>query len=325
MTLSSLQAGATKLEDTRIRAVTCVDTQKLVGKYQIHMCELLPKAVADASGDFPYKFTSNTAPEDEFAEVSMYFHTAKAYAFFESLGMPQLDFKPLTAVANLRFPQGWESGDVSAMKNTALPLQSYDNAFFSPKSPYPGLFDNVDGGLFFGQGKNADFAYDGDVVYHELGHALTDRTIDFAPYWHLDSQGATPAPGAMNEGLADYFSSALTGDGQVGEYAAKNTSYGYGGDVIRDLDAAGAFYETLGFKVGARNLLKRASRPLSDTSGRQVHYILPRYYPSSTSTTQVRLNQRLPCSDDVGTTTRHVGASEAGIRCGGLASRRESD
>ena len=106
VTLSSLQAGATKLEDTRIRAVTCVDTQKLVGKYQIHMCELLPKAVADASGDFPYKFTSNTAPEDEFAEVSMYFHTAKAYAFFESLGMPQLDFKPLTAVANLRFPQG---------------------------------------------------------------------------------------------------------------------------------------------------------------------------------------------------------------------------
>lgn len=238
VTLSTLAPGATKLEDPKIRAVTCVDTQKLVGKWGVHMCEFLPKAKADASGDFPYKYSSDTAPEDEFAELSIYFHTAKAYAFYQTLGMPELDIKPLTAVANLRFPKGWSTGNTSAMTNPSLPLEPYDNAFYSPETPYPGMFENVDGGLFFGQGSNADFAYDGDVVYHELGHALTDRTIDFAPYWQLDEQGATPAPGAMNEGLADYFSSALTGDGKLGEYASKNTSYGYGGDVIRDLDNA---------------------------------------------------------------------------------------
>lgn len=236
VTLSSLAQGATKLEDTRIRSLTCVDTQKLVGKWEIHMCELLPKAVADSNGDFPYTYSSDTAAEDEFAEVSMYFHTAKAYAFYQTLGMPELDLKPLTTVANMRFPQGWESGFSSKMKDPNLPLEPYDNAFFSPQSPFPGLFQGIDGGLFFGQGSAADFAYDGDVVYHELGHALTDRTINFASHWLLDEQGSTPAPGAMNEALADYFSSALTGDGKVGEYAAKNTSYGYGEKVIRDLD-----------------------------------------------------------------------------------------
>lgn len=236
VTLSTLAQGATKLEDTRIRSLTCVDTQKLVGKWNIHMCEFLHKAVADANGDFPYSYTSDTAAEDEFAEVSMYFHTARAYAFYETLGMPELDFKPLNTVANLRFPQGWESGNPSKMGDPTLPLEPYDNAFFSPQSPYPGLFQGLDGGLFFGQGTNADFAYDGDVVYHELGHALTDRTINFASHWLMDEQGSSPAPGAMNEALADYFSSALTGDGQVGEYAAKNTSYGYGDKVIRDLD-----------------------------------------------------------------------------------------
>lgn len=235
VTLQSLAQGATKLEDTRIRSVTCVDTHKLVGKWGIHMCELLPKAAADANGDFPFTFTSDTAVEDEFAEVSMYFHTAKAYAFYESLGMPELEFKPLTTVANLRFPQGWETGNSSKLKDPTLDLEPYDNAFFSPQSPFPGLFQGIDGGLFFGQGKVADFAYDGDVVYHELGHALVDRTVNLVSHWMLDEQGGSPAPGAMNEGLADYFSSALTGDGKVGEYAAKNMGYGGGGKEIRDL------------------------------------------------------------------------------------------
>jgi MYXO-CTERM domain-containing protein len=278
VTLSTLAQGATKLEDARIRALTCVDTQKLIGKWGIHMCELLPKVVADTSGDFPYTYASDTAAEDEFAEVSMYFHTAKAYAFYESLGMPELTFKPLTVVANLRFPQGWDSGNVTKMKDTSLPLEPYDNAFFSPQSPYPGLFQGVTGGLFFGQGKAADFAYDGDVVYHELGHALVDRTIDLAPYWLLDEQGASPAPGAMNEALSDYFSSALTGDGKVGEYAAKNTAYSSGEKVIRNLDnayscpknIAGEVHIDSTFFSGAlwsvRSALPEADRNVFDTA-----------------------------------------------------------
>jgi hypothetical protein len=145
--------------------------------------------------------------------------------------------QPLVTVANLRFPAGWDKFDLAAMKDVDTPLEPYDNAFFSPDKPFYGLFGTVPGGLFFGQGTQADFAYDGDVVYHELGHAMIDSTIQLVFTWHFDTQGVSPQPGAMNEGLADYFSSALTGDGKVGEYAVKNVAYGYAGEsAIRDLD-----------------------------------------------------------------------------------------
>lgn len=41
----------------------------------------------------------------------------------------------------------------------------------------------------------------------------------------MDEFGASFAPGAMNEALADYFSSALTGDGDVGEYVAQDPAF----------------------------------------------------------------------------------------------------
>ena len=237
VTLDTLPVAATKLESDTIRSLTCVDNKSLVGKQQIHMCDLVPKALADAQGDFPYQYVSDTAPEDEFAEVSMFYHATRAYAFFQGLGMPELDLKPLVTVANLRFPPGWATKDLASMKNPDMALEPYDNAFFTPQNPFYGMFKDVPGGLFFGQGTAADFAYDGDVVYHELGHAMVDRTVQLVPYWHFDSQGAAPQPGAMNEGLADYFSSAITGDSKVGEYASKNVGYGYAGnDAIRDLD-----------------------------------------------------------------------------------------
>jgi MYXO-CTERM domain-containing protein len=236
VTLATLDPGATLLADQRIESLTCIDTHQLEGKQGIHFCELQPHASADAQGDFPYSYQSDTDPEDAFAEVSMYYHANKMYAFLESLGMPELSLAPLTTVANLRFPAGWDVFDVSQMKNPNLELQPYNNAFFTPENPYGSLFAGVHGGLFFGQGDNADFAYDGDVVYHEFGHAMVDRTISLVASWHLDEQGASDQPGAMNEGLADYFSSALAGDSQVGEYAAKNLGYGNGGGFIRDLN-----------------------------------------------------------------------------------------
>ncbi len=236
VTLDSLAPGAKTLQNERIQALNCVDEKTTTGgKLNIHFCELLPTAVADTDGNFSYTFQGDSIPEDSFAEVTMFYHASKAYAFFEGLGMPELNLKPLLAIANLRFPKGWDDFDIATMKNTSTPLEPYDNAFFSPEDPLGGLLTQGGGGLWFGQGTQADFAYDGNVVYHEFGHAMIDRTIQLVPYWHLDPQGGAPSPGAMNEGLADYFSSALTGDGQVGEYASKNISYGLGGS-IRDLD-----------------------------------------------------------------------------------------
>lgn len=236
VTLDALPPGAATLTSELLRVNNCIDEQSLtLGKYPIHACVMKQLAVADAQGDFPYAFSSDTAQEDEYAEVAMFYHASKAYAYYTEIGMPELEHKPLDLVVNLRMPPGWETFDFQQMQNTQLPLEPYNNAFYTPENPFFGAFGPDGAGLWFGQGVFTDFAYDGDVVYHELGHAMVDRTIDLVYYFHLDEQGASVAPGAMNEGLADYFSSAITGDGKVGEYAAQNFFQLAAGN-IRDLD-----------------------------------------------------------------------------------------
>jgi MYXO-CTERM domain-containing protein len=236
--LDALPEGAATLTSERLSVQNCVDEGTLSsGKYPIHACVMKQLALADAQGDFPYTFSSDMAQEDAYAEVAMFYHASKGYAYFTDIGMPELAAKPLNLVVNVRMPAGFDSFNWSLMTDLSLPLEPYNNAFFTPDNPYSYFFGfgPSGAGLWFGQGTFTDFSYDGDVVYHELGHAMVDRTIKLVYYWHLDSQGATPAPGAMNEALADFFSSALAGDSQVGEYAAQNFQHALEGS-IRDLD-----------------------------------------------------------------------------------------
>jgi MYXO-CTERM domain-containing protein len=87
--------------------------------------------------------------------------------------------------------------------------------------------------MWFGQGPKADYSYDGDVVYHEFGHAVVDHTLKLVGNYHADEQGLVSSPGAMNEGLADYFAAAITGGSAMGEYAATDLAPGL--KSIRDL------------------------------------------------------------------------------------------
>ncbi len=236
-----VQDGATIPENALIRAKNCIDekTTKTIDvgmPITVHACNLKNKAIADASGDFlAYAPADDTDPEDAFAEVAMFYHVSQIYQYFLGLGMPELKTKPLPAVVNLRIPQGFDSFDLGKIGDPNLPLQPFDNAFFSPSDPMLGEVFGIDGAaMFFFQGTHADFGYDGDVVYHEFGHAMIDRTIQLAGTWYKDAQGARPAPGAMNEGIADYFSSALAGDPNVGEYASKSLVVGQA--AIRTID-----------------------------------------------------------------------------------------
>ena len=240
-----------KLTSSFVTSMNCIDrkTVKKVNLFgfnaDMHVCDLDQLATADASGDFLYtpKDTpgSTDARSDEFSEVSMYFHTATAIRFFQQLqGVPDAQVtvdKPIRVVANLQIPAGISSLDLTKAADPNVALEPFSNAFFSPAGGQLGqlfqqLYGLKGGGLWFGQGPQRDYAYDGDVVYHELGHAVVDKTLRLGA-WHIDNRGAIDSPGAMNEGLADYFSSAITGDGDVGEYASKDLSAG--GAVIRSL------------------------------------------------------------------------------------------
>ncbi|MDP7114932.1 MAG: hypothetical protein QGH45_23360, partial [Myxococcota bacterium] len=91
---------------------------------------------------------------------------------------------------------------------------TFDNAYFT---------NNLAGDtlLVFGQGV-IDFSYDADVVAHEFGHSIiqTRTQMLFDGLITYDEFGWNVAPGALHEGLADYFSASYHGDPVMGEYMA---------------------------------------------------------------------------------------------------------
>lgn len=255
-------------DNADLLSFNCIDTKKTFPisymgfSQQVHICELASKtsavgadaypgeAFADGTnGDFvQYAPAGDDAGNDPFAELSIFYHASQAYTFFRQF---QADFKlsdankswPLYLISNLMLPAGSMSFDLTKMKDPNLPLEPFSNAFYTGWDPNGGFNDilttvwpEIKGaGLYFGQGEKADYSYDGDVVYHEFSHAVVDTTAGLVGWWHMDSQGASAAPGSMNEAIADYFSSAIAGDPKSGEYACLD-AYGPGCDGIRNLE-----------------------------------------------------------------------------------------
>jgi hypothetical protein len=162
-------------------------------------------ATADGSGDFIFE-PDDTLTDDPFAEVMMYHHVDVIARWFEELGFRHDGFS--------------NQAQMEALAN--LP---YANAFFG----------DADGDgtpeIAFGQTGAGNFAYDADVIYHEYTHSVFNALV--APvFMRADSYGTDGAPGGLNEGTADLFALALTGDAKVGEYSG--AIFGLDGPV-RDL------------------------------------------------------------------------------------------
>lgn len=235
-----VESGATTLQNERVKSFNCVDHHdtKAINfsgfNLTVHTCHLDQKAIADGNGDFPYTKADDKAAEDEFSEVSMFYHANKAYDRFIGFGMTDLATKPLPTVSNLMMPQGFDTFDQTKLSDPNLPFVPFQNAFYMGANPIFGqIFGLTGGAMWFGQGPARDYSYDGDVVYHEFTHAVVEHTINFVGNYHADEQGLIDSPGAMNEGTADFFSSGITGDPLVGEYAAQDLMPGLA--AIRDL------------------------------------------------------------------------------------------
>src|SRR5262249_8253367 len=98
-----------------------------------------------------------------------------------------------------------------------LPYDPLDNAYFT---------DQCDGTLgptmIFGQGSEVDFAYDADVIYHELGHGIVAMLAPLGlTQLSLRPDGVTTDAGAINEALADYVSVMITEDPVLAEYVGR--------------------------------------------------------------------------------------------------------
>ncbi len=218
--LTGLVPDSDTLTSDSLTVYNCIDNGNVGELFggSAHKCDPTQTAIADANGDFTaHKYENDTAPEDTYAEVAMYYHVTKAQAAMAALGAPDLGHVPATV--NLRMPSR------EARKDPDVPLLPFDNAFFAPE-------EGGGGSIWFGQGEFADFSYDGDVIYHEFGHGVVGATANFTGALWLDDFGATVAPGAMNEGIADYLSATMTGDSLLGEYAGGS----FGKSAIRNLD-----------------------------------------------------------------------------------------
>jgi hypothetical protein len=105
---------------------------------------------------------------------------------------------------------------VAACHAQGFGYQSFDNAFYLGDE----LEDlvGVGSGLYMGQGTTADFAYDGDIIYHEYGHAVAAQVGALGAGTLNDERGVDDGPAALGEAYSDYIAAALTGDPVIGGY-----------------------------------------------------------------------------------------------------------
>jgi MYXO-CTERM domain-containing protein len=227
-------AGKAVLDNDLVQSFNCIDNKTVKNvsfmgfSIQVHACDLVQTAMPDANGDYFIAPGDDKAPEDQFSEVSMFHHVNRAYDMFRGWNKDlNVNNGPIPTVSNLRIPQGFDTFDLNKIKDPNLPLAPFQNAFFAPANPIFSAVFGLDGGaMWFGQGPLKDYSYDGDVVYHEFTHSVVNVTLKLVGNPHMDEFGTSYSPGAMNEGLADYFSSALAGDPDVGEYATQDIAPG---------------------------------------------------------------------------------------------------
>jgi hypothetical protein len=72
-------------------------------------------------------------------------------------------------------------------------LPPLDNAFFASAGTFQS--DDLSAGIMaFGQGTVVDYAYDGDVVFHELGHAVKFGATPLSHVPVRDAYAVDPSP-----------------------------------------------------------------------------------------------------------------------------------
>jgi hypothetical protein len=167
------------------------------------------KQTAPSEGE-DFLFSPNLDPwsgSDPFGEVMGYYHTARIRTFFEeTLGVDMTGNEYSLTVVTGYAPE-------SSPEYTS-------NAFYSPwPSSYPSLPGNPRNVICLGRGHAENLSHDSDVLLHEFTHYMSHNALEYGNSGDVDAFGYAAMPGAINEGTADYFSSTLNNEPQVGEYA----------------------------------------------------------------------------------------------------------
>jgi len=238
--------------------------------FDIVSCDEHPKA-QERDGRFLYEpidpppgdVDYDLALADEFAEPAVYWTAQQLFGYVRQVGdpdfllrdhggTPEQPARGFHITVNMLFPAYEEAyeqiapapfGPGRGSEDNPVVIDNYmrwANAMYVPAItpgdvPLPiDLFVRDFDSVMMFQGETRDFGYDGDVVYHEMTHAVVGSTSNLGSTT-MDEQGSLSSPSALNEGYADYFAATISNDSATGEYAAHAAGEEGG---LRDADNA---------------------------------------------------------------------------------------
>lgn len=174
-------------------------------------CLPVARALSDLGGDYLAPLPNigliadNRAFDDTYAEIAAYRYVEQFFDVMHARGLVGTRCERFTVLVN-RHTVG-EDGALGSSGGA-----SYVDTCNADVSPT----------LLVGQGKDVDFAYDADVLFHEMGHSVVQQlSPDGLADRRLAPWGMVSEAGAINEGLADYFAMTVSGDPEVAEYIGR--------------------------------------------------------------------------------------------------------
>ena len=164
-----------------------------------------------ANQDFTFPFSTAVDPRTQQAAVvtNLFYFNNIMHDFSYNLGFTETSRN--FQVNN--FGRGGLGND--SVRAEAQDGSGTNNANFA--TPPDGSRPRMQQYLFTSPNPDRDSSVDGDVVFHEYGHGISNRLI---------GNGSTALSGiqsgAMGEGWSDYWAITINNDGAVGEYVTNN-------------------------------------------------------------------------------------------------------
>lgn len=166
-----------------------------------------------ANQDFTFPFSTTVDPRTQQAAVvtNLFYYNNFMHDFSYRLGFTETARNFQTN----NYGRGGSGND--SVRAEAQDGSGTNNANFA--TPPDGSRPRMQQYLFTAPSPDRDSSIDGDVVFHEYGHGISNRLIGNGSTALSGTQS-----GAMGEGWSDYWAITINGDGAVGEYVMNNTA-----------------------------------------------------------------------------------------------------
>jgi Zn-dependent metalloprotease len=159
---------------------------------------------------FPFSITADPRTQQAAVVANLFYFNNVMHDFSYGLGFTE-------SAGNFQ-TNNYGRGGLAAdsVRAEAQDGSGTNNANFA--TPPDGQRPRMQQYLFTAATPDRDSSMDGDVVFHEYGHGISNRLIG-----NGSGLGGTQS-GAMGEGWSDYWACTLGNDGAVGEYATGNAN-----------------------------------------------------------------------------------------------------